>query len=43
MQIIDDTLDKFTGTIEGRYEFYDATYPVLGKDGSVRWINARAS
>jgi PAS domain S-box-containing protein len=41
--IIDDTFDKFTGTIEGRYEFYDATYPVVAEDGSVRWINARAN
>jgi len=41
--MIDDTFDKFTGTIEGRYEFYDATYPVLAADGSTRWINARAN
>ncbi|MDD5297066.1 MAG: PAS domain S-box protein [Rhodocyclaceae bacterium] len=41
--MIDDTFEKFTGTLEGRYDFYDATYPVPTEDGSVRWINARAN
>ncbi|MDP8207187.1 MAG: PAS domain S-box protein [Candidatus Electryonea clarkiae] len=39
---IDDTLEQFSGTIEGKYEFYRATYPVLHKDGSVIWLVARA-
>ena len=41
-RMIDDTLEKFAGTISGKYEAYSATYPVLKSDDSVRWIIARA-
>ncbi|MDP8203390.1 MAG: PAS domain S-box protein [Candidatus Tenebribacter mawsonii] len=41
--LIEDTFDKFLGAISGKYESYNATYPILRKDGSVKWITARAN
>ena len=41
-RMIDETLEQFSGTIAGKYQAYRATYPVALKDGSVRWIVARA-
>jgi PAS domain S-box-containing protein len=40
--IIDGALEKFTGTISGKYEKYATVYPVIRPDGGVRWIDARA-
>ncbi|MCK4966446.1 PAS domain S-box protein, partial [bacterium] len=41
-EAIDETLERFAGTISGKYENYKTVYPVLSKDGMVRWIDARA-
>jgi PAS domain S-box-containing protein len=39
--LIDNALEKFSGTVSGRYESYRATYPLICPD-RVRWIVARA-
>ncbi|MFC1563960.1 PAS domain S-box protein [candidate division KSB1 bacterium] len=41
-EAIDNTFEKFTGTITGKYEKYGVEYPVKLKDGTIRWIDARA-
>ncbi|MGL1936548.1 MAG: PAS domain S-box protein, partial [Fibrobacterales bacterium] len=41
-KMIDDTFEKFTGAISGKYEVYRATYPIQQHDGSIKWIIARA-
>ncbi len=40
--VADVAIEKFEGAVSGKYENYEATYPVLKKDGSVRWILAKA-
>ena len=40
-QLAQIQLEKFNGTIEGRYEFYDATFPYKRpRDGKVIWVHA---
>ncbi len=41
-KITENTFEQFIGTISGKYETYQASYPVLQLDGSIRWILARA-
>lgn len=40
--IIDQTLDKFHGTIAGRYAAYRSAYPLLMPDGKIKWLDERA-
>jgi signal transduction histidine kinase/DNA-binding response OmpR family regulator len=40
--VIDETMERFSGTISGKYKNYGAIYPVALPDGSVKWFNARA-
>jgi len=40
--VIDETMERFSGAISGRYRNYSAIYPVAGRDGSIKWFNARA-
>ena len=40
--VIDETMERFSGAISGKYKNYGAIYPVAGRDGSVKWFNARA-
>ena len=41
-EAIDNTLDKFTGAISGKYESYHAIYPIAHRNGEVRWVEARS-
>ena len=40
--VIDETMERFSGTISGKYKDYSAIYPVALPDGAVKWFNARA-
>jgi len=40
--VIDETMERFSGAISGKYKSYSAIYPVALPDGSVKWFNARA-
>jgi len=40
--VVDETMERFSGAISGKYKNYGAIYPVAGRDGSVKWFNARA-
>ncbi|MGL1893697.1 MAG: PAS domain-containing protein [Spirochaetaceae bacterium] len=40
--IVDETLERFSGTVSGKYDVYRATYPILQKDGTLSWVTARA-
>jgi len=40
--VIDETLERFSGAVSGKYENYSAVYPVALPDGSLKWMNARA-
>ena len=40
--MIAETFERFQGTISGKYESYNTTYPVLQPDKSIKWIVARA-
>ncbi len=42
-QIINETLERYYGTVSGKYDSFRATYPVLQPDGTIRWIVARAN
>jgi PAS domain S-box-containing protein len=39
---VDETMERFSGAISGKYKNYSAIYPVALCDGSVKWFNARA-
>ena len=41
-KVIDESLERFSGAISGKYKEYRAVYPVALPDGSVRWFDARA-
>jgi polar amino acid transport system substrate-binding protein len=41
--IIEETFEQFNGTIAGKYESYNVTYPIFNPDSStIKWIEARA-
>jgi two-component system sensor histidine kinase/response regulator len=40
--VIDETMERFSGAVSGKYTNYRAIYPVALPDGSVKWIDARA-
>lgn len=41
-KVIDETMERFSGAVSGKYKNYRAVYPVALPDGSVKWMNARA-
>jgi len=40
--VIDETMERFSGAISGKYKNYRAIYPVALPDRSVKWFDARA-
>ena len=41
-KVIDETMERFSGAVSGKYKNYSAIYPVALPDGSVKWFDARA-
>jgi signal transduction histidine kinase/DNA-binding response OmpR family regulator len=39
---IEETHERFTGAISGKYNNYRAVYPLAMPDGSIKWIDGRA-
>ncbi|MDD4005166.1 MAG: PAS domain S-box protein [Elusimicrobiaceae bacterium] len=41
-RILDENLERFWGTISGKYENYRTVYPVAMPDGQLKWLDSRA-
>ena len=40
--VIDQTLERFAGSISGKYENFRAVHPLAMPDGSIKWLDSRA-
>ena len=40
--LVEETHERFAGSLSGKYESWSSVYPVAMPDGSLKWINARA-
>jgi PAS domain S-box-containing protein len=40
--VIEQTLERFAGSISGKYENFRAVHPLAMPDGSIKWLDSRA-
>ncbi|MDD4003884.1 MAG: ATP-binding protein [Elusimicrobiaceae bacterium] len=39
---VNDSIERFFGTISGKYDAFRSVYPIAMRDGSVKWFDSRA-